>query len=96
MKIREFNKILKTVSHTKGKSKGFLDVEKIKLLPIETKREMAMFIIRNRKQVLVEFVDGVFTEKPFDMNWLYSMGYLYKTTGKSGYTFYHTSENLIQ
>ena len=85
---REFNKILKSVTDKKTK---MIDAEKAYSLTTEEKKIMVDYIARNRGPILVEFID-----ENTDMSWLYSCAYLYKTTGKSGYTFLHTSENRIK
>lgn len=87
MNKRTFDKHLDSCS-TKGKKR--IDIEKIKALPDNIKKEMALFIIRNRCPVLVELVTDA-----IDQSWLASMGYMYRTRGKQ-YTFIHTCEHEIR
>lgn len=88
MNKRQFNKILKSITDKKTK---MIDAEKAYNLTTEEKDFMVKHIVRNRGPILVEFID-----ENTDMTWLYSCAYLYKTTGKSGYTFLHTSEQKIK
>lgn len=87
MKIREFNKHLKSISDRKTK---LIDISKISNLSDEIRKDMVDFIVRKRVQIIKDLI-------PFnyDMKWLQSCGYLYETKGKN-YTFIHTSENKIK
>ena len=99
MKFREFNRVIKSITFTDKKNKktfGLVDRDKAKALPISTRQAVAMFLIRTRVAVMAEFVDDTLIEKPFDISWLNCMGYLYKTTNKAGYTYYHTCEQVIK
>jgi len=83
---KTFKQIMKTLQNDES---GLLDVSKIASLPDETKDKLAYYIVRNRGPVVEDFIS-----KGFDMDWLYSMGYLYKTKGKF-FSFLHTSEHRI-
>jgi hypothetical protein len=86
MKIREFIRLLNKVSSPRQ-----LDIEKIVNLTDDERSDMVNFIVRNRQPVIKDLIP-----EQFDMSWLASMGYLYTTTGKSGYTFVHTCEHRIK
>jgi hypothetical protein len=86
MKKREFNKYLKQISDNKKK---LLDIQKIKILPLEIREQMVKHLVRNRLPIVRELIPEY-----FDWNWLVSMGYLYQTKGKY-FEFVHTSEHRI-
>lgn len=91
MKRREFNKIINACCY-KGKGRKILNLDKIRALPIEQRREMGLFLIRERQPLLVELAAGL------DESWLYSMGYT-TTTQSPTYpqlTFIHTREHTIR
>lgn len=83
MKIREFNKILNSCRD----KKKHLSIDLINKLSEETKHSLALFIIRNRDPVILEFITPL-----MDTSWLSSMGYLYRQKGKN-FIFICTAEN---
>jgi hypothetical protein len=87
MNKRQFNLLLKKITINNR-----ISIEKISTLTNEEKESMVYFIIRNRCPVLKELIShGI------NQSWLYSMGYMYETKGKSsGYTFIHTNEQTIR
>ena len=85
MNKREFNACLKKIT-----TKKTLDIKKIPTLTDEERSGMVFFIIRKRLPVIKELIPA-----SFDFSWLHSMAYMYETTGKSGYTFIHNSEQKI-
>ena len=87
MTKREFNKQLRACSTKAGR----LSKAKVAALPTATKTAMALYIIRNRGPVLIEFVTD-----EIDQSWLACCGYMHRTKGKSGYTFIHTAEHPIR
>lgn len=87
MKLREFNKLLRSIS---DKKTGLLDMAKITTLTIEQREAMVYFIIRNRQPIVKDLIP-----LSFDFGWLFSMGYLYETKGKH-FTFIHTSEQRVK
>lgn len=88
---RAFNKTLNQCRLPKRKNAvRLLDAKKVKALSVATRHDMLLYVVRNRGPVLVEMLTP-----DTDMQWLRSCGYLYKTTGKSGYTFVHTCEHEI-
>ena len=91
MNKRTFNKHLNACCK-RSKGQKVLDLGKLKALPDETKKAMALYLIRNRGPVLLELVTP-----DIDQSWLACMGYMYKTKGKvSGFTFIHTCEHSIK
>jgi len=88
MKLREFNKLL---NFCRNKQTRSLDLCRLAALPDETRHAMLLFVVRYRGPV----VKGLVTPL-LDWSWLRSMGYLYETTGKSGYTFLHTCEHVVK
>lgn len=91
MKRREFNKTINACCY-KGKGRKILNLDKIRALPMEQRRELGLFLIRERQPLLVELAVGL------DESWLYSMGYV-STTKSPTYpqlTFIHTRETEIR
>jgi hypothetical protein len=88
MTRRDFDHILHTCMDKRGVR---LDLAKVAALDAATRTEMARFVIRNRAPLLVELLTPA-----LDPAWLASMGYLYRTTGRSSKkTFLHTCEHSI-
>lgn len=86
MKEREFNRLIKQCTVN-----GRLDTAKVLALPESDRTAAAHYIVRSRGPLLVEFIT-----RAIDDSWLDAMGYLHRTTGKSGYTFRHTTEHTIR
>lgn len=91
MKRREFDKIINSCVTNR-----LLDLSKIDALDNEVKTKLASFLITHRKPVLVNLVDQDHFVKDANhgMNWLHSMGYLYRSKGRI-FSFYHTCEHEI-
>lgn len=91
MKQRAFNKIINSCSR-RVKGQKLLNMDKLRAIPVEQRREMGMFLIRHRQPVLVELTVGM------DDSWLYSMGYTEQTTSPTypQFTFIHTRETAIR
>jgi len=83
MKIRQFNKICKELS---DKKTGLFDINKIKEMDPDLKKEFMHYLVRHRKPIIIEFIT------PDEMSWLSSMGYLYLEEGEY-FNFLCTSEN---
>ena len=81
MKYREFNKVLNSC-----RVKGRLDTGKLEKLPDDTRLAMTYFIVRNRQPIVAQIIPPT-----IDSQWLYGMGYGYRTKGKE-FEFVHTCE----
>jgi hypothetical protein len=86
MKKREFIKLLNKITTDKA-----IDIVKIPTLTDNERSDMIYFIVRNRIPILKDLIP-----EEFNLSWLHSMGYMYETVGKSGYTFVHNSEQKIR
>jgi hypothetical protein len=84
MKFREFNATLKQVS-----TSGLIDFNKANALPIETKKEIVSYLVRNREVIILPFL-----YPNADLKRLHSCGYLYTTQGRL-FLFLHTSEHKV-
>jgi hypothetical protein len=84
MKQREFVKITKACVNPET---GMYDVDKLLGLSDDTKSKLVYFLVGNRHAVIQELIPP-----NFDMEWLASMGYLYRSKNKY-FTFVHSSEN---
>ncbi len=84
----EFNR---TIIACRGVTKKQLDTAKVLALPEAVRHDCALYVIRNRGPLLVEFVTPL-----MNRSWLSSMGYLYHTKGVTGFSFIHTGEHVIR
>lgn len=87
MKLREFNRIIKSIS---DKKTGLIDKEKIKEIPEDIKENLCKFIIKYRQPLVKNLIP-----RNFDWEWLSSMGYMYEyNNGK--FDFICTSEHYVK
>jgi len=87
LKKREFNKHL-NACRTKDKKR--LDLSKLEALSKEIRLKMAHYVVCQRGPLIMPLAACC------DSQWLHSMGYMYKTIGKtSGLKFQHTCEHII-
>ncbi len=100
MKVREFNRILKSICIEKNtevfdialnkkvvKKVKVISEEKVSKLDNQEKNDIINFLVRERSPII-----SIFLNKETDRNWLSSMGYLYESKNKY-FTFLCTSEN---
>jgi hypothetical protein len=86
MKNREFKKFCKFLLN----KQGLFDIDKIKNITTEERKNCMNYIVKNRMPLLFEFI----IEK--DKEWLYSMGYNCVFQNKSGYKFLGTCEHKVK
>ena len=85
MKVRQFNKLLKTIT-TKGK----LDVSKIPNLSYEERAGMVQFLAKKRHAIPKELIPY-----GYDHSWLNTCGYLYSRKTDE-HTFIHCGDSLVR
>jgi hypothetical protein len=92
MTKREFDKLLNSCRTPKVKGKDRkLDLDKVEALPDNKKKQMALFIIKNRGPLLVQLAEGL------DRSWLSSMGYMRRTKSRRNpeFVFLHPEEVAV-